>query len=128
MVLYPAGWRFALAKLRVLLIYPRFARAHLLNYQYMAPFFPGKRAVMPPTGLLLVGGLFLERGWEVRLVDEHLDEVTTADYEWADVVCVSGMHQQRARMTALMEEANRHGKVTVIGGSSVSICPEYYPM
>jgi radical SAM superfamily enzyme YgiQ (UPF0313 family) len=115
-------------KRRALLVYPRFARAHLLNYQYMAPFFPGKVAVMPPTGLLLVGGLFLDADWDVKLIDEHVHVVTPEDYDWADVVCVSGMHQQRARMCAILDEGNKRGKITVVGGSSVSICPEYYPM
>ena len=43
------------------------------------------------------------------------------------MVGLSGMHQQRGRLVALIEEANRRGKLTVVGGSSVNICPEYYP-
>lgn len=112
---------------RILLIYPRFARSHLLNYEFMAPFFPGKRGVMPPTGLLLIAALFEDEGWEVRIHDENVDPVDAAAIEWADVVGLSGMHQQRPRLTALIDECNRRGKLTLVGGSSVSICPEYYP-
>jgi radical SAM superfamily enzyme YgiQ (UPF0313 family) len=112
---------------RILLIYPRFARSHLLNYEFMAPFFPGKRGVMPPTGLLLIAALFEEDGWEVRIHDENVDPVDPAVIDWADVVGLSGMHQQRPRLTALIDECNGRGKLTLVGGSSVSICPEYYP-
>ncbi len=35
----------------VLLVYPRFMPNHILNYEYLMPFYPGKLAVMPPLGL-----------------------------------------------------------------------------
>jgi hypothetical protein len=111
-------------KRRALLIYPRFTKSHLLNYEFMAPFYPGKRGVMPPTGLLLVASLFEGDGWEVRIADENVAPVSPEAIEWAEVVCLSGMHQQRARMSALIDECNRRGKITVVGGSSVNICPE----
>jgi radical SAM superfamily enzyme YgiQ (UPF0313 family) len=112
---------------KILLLYPRFPRSHLLNYKFMMPFLPGKRAVMPPLGLLLMGALFQREGFEVRLVDENVHPVTDADFAWADIVGLSGMHQQRTRLTELLETANSLGKITVVGGSSANICPEYYP-
>jgi len=113
-------------KRRALLIYPRFAKSHLLNYEFMMEFFPGKNGVMPPTGLLMIGALFENDGWEVRIVDENVEPVTPEQIEWAELVGLSGMHQQRPRLTELIDECNRRGKLTVVGGSSVSICPEYY--
>src|SRR5262249_2511032 len=109
------------------LVYPHFSKSHLLNYEFMAPFYPGKRGVMPPTGLLVIGAIFEKDGWEVRIHDENIEPLTAAHLEWSKVVGLSGMHQQRARIGQLLEMCNRAGKLTVLGGSSANICPEYYP-
>ena len=112
---------------RILLIYPRFVKSHLLNYEFMAPFMPGKRGVMPPTGLMVVAALFEKEGWEVRIHDENIEPVPPALYDWADVIGLSGMHQQREKIVEHIEIGNARNKLTVVGGSSVNICPEYYP-
>ena len=49
------------------------------------------------------------------------------DFAWADAVFVSGMHIQRRRMEDICERAHAFGKVAVLGGPSVSACPELYP-
>jgi hypothetical protein len=40
-------------------------------------------------------------------------------------VFVSGMHIQRRAINGINERAHRHGKATVLGGPSVSGCPEH---
>ena len=35
---------------RILLVYPRFPAFHVVSFQPMVPFYPGRRAVMPPLG------------------------------------------------------------------------------
>jgi radical SAM superfamily enzyme YgiQ (UPF0313 family) len=112
---------------RVLFIYPRFVKSHLLNYEFMAPFLPGKRGVMPPTGLMTIAAVFEGAGWEVKIHDENIDPVPPELYDWADVVGLSGMHQQRGKIVEHVDIANARGKITIVGGSSVNICPEYYP-
>jgi radical SAM superfamily enzyme YgiQ (UPF0313 family) len=52
---------------------------------------------------------------------------TDADFTWADAVFVSGMHVQREAINEIGERAHAHGKVTALGGPSVSSCPEHYP-
>ncbi|MCA9622212.1 MAG: radical SAM protein, partial [Myxococcales bacterium] len=111
---------------RMLMVYPRFARNLFLNFEYMLPFIPGKKAVIPSLGLLAFAGRVRD-DWDLRLVDEHVREVTDDDLAWADVVAVSGMHPQRARIEAIVDRANAAGCVSLVGGPSVSICPEYYP-
>ena len=112
---------------RALLVYPHFGRNNLLNYENMTPFYPGKRAVMPPLGLLTLAGLLLQRGWQVRLVDENVRTLDPDDLQWAQVVFFSGMHPQKARLTYLLDKANACGRLTIVGGPSANICPEYYP-
>jgi radical SAM superfamily enzyme YgiQ (UPF0313 family) len=113
-------------KRRILLVYPRFARNNLLNYEYSAGFYFGKRAVMPPLGLLVIGAL-LRKDHDVRMVDENVRPLARSDLLWADVIALSAMHPQRNRVDEIIAEANQLGRITILGGPSVNICPEYYP-
>src|SRR6185503_18647117 len=94
--------------------------------QHAYEFFGGRvRAFMPPQGLLVVAAYLPER-WLVRFVDENSQAATAADFEWADAVFVSGMHIQRAQIHDIIARAHAHGRVVIVGGPSVSGCPEYY--
>jgi len=115
-------------KRRILLVYPRFTRTSLFGFHHLAKLMPGKRAVMPSLGLITFGALLDRSEWDVRLADENVRPLRKGELAWADVVALSGMHMQRERLTELLCEAGDLGKVTVVGGPSVSICPEYYPM
>lgn len=81
---------------------------------------------MPPQGILVVAA-YLPEAWEVRFVDENVRPCTRKDYQWADVVITSGMHIQRERINNINRLAHQAGKITLVGGPSVSGCPEYYP-
>jgi radical SAM superfamily enzyme YgiQ (UPF0313 family) len=88
--------------------------------------FVGVKAFMPPQGILVVAN-YLPSHWNVRFVDENVRRASSADFIWADVVFVSGMHIQRPQIGDINHRAHLHDKVTVLGGPSVSGCPEYYP-
>lgn len=111
---------------RVLLVYPRSSRHVLLSFEHMLPYFPGRRALMPPLGLMVFGAS-LPSSWPARLVDENVRLLSRGDLEWADVVAVSGMHPQRARIVEIVRQANSLGKLTIVGGPSASVAPDYYP-
>lgn len=111
---------------RILCVYPAYARS-FGTFQYAYSFFGRRvRAFMPPQGLLAVAA-YLPEAWEVRFVDENSRAATRDDFEWADVVFVSGMHIQRAQIRDIIARAHAHGCPVAIGGPSVSGCPEYYP-
>jgi hopanoid C-2 methylase len=111
---------------RVLCVFPRYARS-FGTFQHAYPLFGGRvRAFMPPQGLLVIAS-YLPEAWDVRFVDENARPVTEADFRWADVVFTSGMHIQRAEIHDITERAHHHGRPVVLGGPSVSACPEYYP-
>src|SRR5215472_2042226 len=109
---------------RVLLVFPRYAKSFGTFDHSFALL--GVRACMPPQGILLIAAL-LPRDWEIRFVDENVRPLTREALEWAEVVFISGMHIQRARINHLNERAHRAGKITVLGGPSVSSAPEFYP-
>ena len=81
---------------------------------------------MPPQGLLVIAA-YLPASWVVRFVDENSQRATEADLRWADVVLTSGMHIQRPHIQDLTRRAHALDRPVVVGGPSVSGCPEYYP-
>lgn len=84
------------------------------------------RAFMPPQGLLLIAAYMPER-WQVRFIDENIERASRADFDWAEVVLVSGMHVQAPQIRDIHRRAKAAGKVMVLGGPSVSASPEMYP-
>ncbi len=81
---------------------------------------------MPPQGILVITS-YMPESWDIRFVDENFRPATAREFEWADAVFVSGMHIQRAQINDINRRAHARGKVTALGGPSVSGCPEYYP-
>jgi radical SAM superfamily enzyme YgiQ (UPF0313 family) len=110
---------------RVLCVFPRYAPS-FGSFEFSYPLTDGVRAFMPPQGLLVIAAA-LPPSWHVRFIDENLSPATHDDFAWADVVFVSGMHVQRRQMDDIRRRAHALDKVTVLGGSSVSACPEHYP-
>ena len=110
---------------RILCIFPRYALS-FGTFQHAYELMDGVRAFMPPQGLLVIAA-YLPAAWEVRVVDENVRPAASADFAWADTVFVSGMHVQREAIVALGRRARGLGRVSVLGGPSVSSCPEHYP-
>ena len=110
---------------RILCIFPKYSRS-FGTFHHAYPLMGNVKAFMPPQGILIVAS-YLPEEWEVRFVDENVRSAKRADYQWADVVIVSGMHIQRPQINQINELAHQAGKITVVGGPSVSGCPEYYP-
>jgi hopanoid C-2 methylase len=110
---------------RVLCVFPRYAPS-FGSFEFSYPLTDGVHAFMPPQGLLVIAAV-LPPSWSVRFVDENLSAATPEDFEWAEVVFVSGMHVQRPQMEDIRKRALALDRVVVLGGSSVSACPEYYP-
>src|SRR3954453_18460727 len=106
---------------RVLCVFPAYAPSfgtfsHALR-------LVGAKAFMPPQGLLLIAS-YLPESWQIRFIDENMSRARRSDFEWADVVFVSGMHIQAAQIHDLRARAKAAGKVTVLGGPSVSAAPD----
>jgi radical SAM superfamily enzyme YgiQ (UPF0313 family) len=110
---------------RVLCVFPKYTRSFgTMHHAYK--LMHGVKAFMPPQGILVTAA-YLPKEWEVRFVDENLKPAKDSDYRWADVVLMSGMHVQREFICQINDRAHSFGKLTVLGGPSVSGCPEWYP-
>jgi hopanoid C-2 methylase len=110
---------------RILCVFPRYAPS-FGTFHHAYGLMDGVRAFMPPQGILVVAA-YLPREWEVRLVDENVRPVSKDELGWADAVFVSGMHVQKGEINSLVRRVRALGKLTVLGGSSVSASPEQYP-
>jgi radical SAM superfamily enzyme YgiQ (UPF0313 family) len=110
---------------RILCVFPAYAPS-FGTFSHAYHLFGRVRAFMPPQGLLLIAAYMPEQ-WPVRFVDENIRPASAADIGWADVVFVSGMHIQAPQIHDIARRAKAAGKVTVLGGPSVSSAPEMYP-
>jgi hopanoid C-2 methylase len=96
------------------------------TFSHAYHLFGRVRAFMPPQGLLVIAA-YMPEGWEVRFVDENIRQATAAELAWADAVFVSGMHIQAPQIHDIARRAKAAGKVTALGGPSVSGAHEMYP-
>ncbi len=110
---------------KILCVNSRYTRT-FGTFHHAYQFFPDTVAFMPPQGLLTIVS-YLPKEWEVRFIDENVRIPTDEDYEWCDAVLASGMHVQRKHLANIADRAHQFGKIAVLGGPSVSACPEYYP-
>jgi len=110
---------------RILCVFPRYTSSFGM-FEHAYPLMDGVRALMPPQGLLVITAA-LPASWETRFVDENIERATSEDFAWADAVFVSGMHAQRRQIEDIRRRAHAAGRTAVLGGPSVSACPEYYP-
>jgi hopanoid C-2 methylase len=109
---------------RVLCVFPAYAPAFgTFSHAFR---LVGVKAFMPPQGLLLIAS-YLPQQWQVRFIDENMARARPTDFAWADAVFVTGMHIQAEQIRDIAARARAAGKVTALGGPSVSAAPEQYP-
>ena len=99
--------------MNILLVYPEFPET-FWSFRHALSFI-GKKAVMPPLGLLTVAAMLPEE-WTPRLVDMNVQRLTRRDLEWADYVFISAMVAQRASVVEVLERCAEAGVPTVAGG------------
>jgi radical SAM superfamily enzyme YgiQ (UPF0313 family) len=109
---------------RILCIFPTYAPSFgTFSHAFR---LVGAKAFMPSQGLLLIAN-YLPVDWQVRFVDENIAPATSDDLRWADAVFITGMHIQTAQIRDIHRRAVIAGKITILGGPSVSAAPESYP-
>ncbi|MBI5251606.1 MAG: B12-binding domain-containing radical SAM protein [Desulfomonile tiedjei] len=81
------------------------------------------KALMPPLGLLTVASL-LPTEWEIRLIDLNARGLSEKDWEWSDMVMISGMVVQSEGMLELCRQAKQRDKTVVVGGPYVTSVPD----
>jgi radical SAM superfamily enzyme YgiQ (UPF0313 family) len=108
----------------VLLVYPRFDLPSFWSLTTTCQI-AGKRRMEPPLGLITVAAL-LPKQWKFRLIDRNAEEVTDADFAWADMVMTGGMIPQRMDTLRVIELSRDHGRPVVVGGPDITSSPHIY--
>ncbi|NEO88610.1 MAG: B12-binding domain-containing radical SAM protein, partial [Spirulina sp. SIO3F2] len=106
--------------MRALLIYPLFPKS-FWSFEKAVNLI-GRKAFVPPLGLITAAAI-LPQDWEFRLVDRAVSEITEADWDWAEIVILSGMIVQKPDMLAQIREAKRRGKKVAVGGPYATSTP-----
>ncbi len=83
----------------------------------------GKKATLPPLGLLTVAAL-LPSQWQLEVVDREFEQVKESQWTEADLVFITGMTVQYEDIIKTIREAHQRGKKVVIGGAWVYHYPE----
>ncbi len=99
--------------MKVLMINPDFPQSYWSFPEQLK--FQTANTMLPPLGLLTVAAL-LPKNWDIRLVDLAAQPTSDIDWEWADLVMLSGMLIQQNGLLDLIKEAKRRGKTVVTGG------------
>jgi radical SAM superfamily enzyme YgiQ (UPF0313 family) len=120
-----SGRDATLVRRKILCVFPRYAPS-FGTFEHAYALTGRIRAFMPPQGLLVIAAA-MPATWKVRFIDENMEPARADDFAWADAVLVSGMHIQRVQMEDIRRRAHAMDKITVLGGPSVSACPELYP-
>jgi radical SAM superfamily enzyme YgiQ (UPF0313 family) len=110
--------------MKVLLLYPEFPDT-FWSFKHALKFI-GKKASLPPLGLLTVAAL-LPVEWSKRLVDVNVRKLRAQDLAWADVVFISGMIAQRDSARELIARCRAAGRTIVAGGPLFTLGHEEFP-
>jgi radical SAM superfamily enzyme YgiQ (UPF0313 family) len=110
--------------MKILLVYPEFPDT-FWSFKHALKFVQ-KKAGAPPLGLLTVAAM-LPSGWEKRLVDLNVVNLTEKDLAWADFVFISAMVVQRSSAHALIARCKQVGVKVVAGGPLFTIEHEKFP-
>ena len=99
--------------MKVLLLYPLFPKSFWSFEKTLQ--LVGRRAMLPPLGLVTVAAI-LPQEWEFRLRDRNIEDVPEEDWNWADLVILSGMIVQKPDLLDQLREAKRRGVPVAVGG------------
>lgn len=98
----------------ILLVYPKFPLSYW-GFQF-AMDFVGRKAFMPPLGLITVAGMFPRAPYTLRVVDMNVETLTDAHLSWADMVMTSTMIVQKESLYDVVRRCNAKGIPVIAGG------------
>jgi radical SAM superfamily enzyme YgiQ (UPF0313 family) len=99
--------------MKALLLYPSFPQT-FWSFNRVNGML-GKKALQAPLGMLTLASL-LPKEWDLRLINRQYQQVSSRDWDEAELVLVSGMLVQHGRILELIREAKKRGKTVAVGG------------
>ena len=110
--------------MKVLLVYPQYPDT-FWGFRHALRFI-GKKASLPPMGLLTVAAM-LPRQWELKLVDLNVASLKDEDILWADYVFISAMTVQKESAKKIVARCRQLARKIVAGGPLFTAGPEEFP-
>ncbi len=110
--------------MKVLLVYPQYPHT-FWSFSYALRFI-GKKAALPPMGLLTVASLLPEE-WELKLIDLNVAPLKCEDIKWADIVFIGAMSVQRVSVNAIIKKCRELNRKIVAGGPLFTSEKECFP-
>ena len=107
--------------MRTLFIYPLFPKT-FWSYEKILELV-NRKVLLPPLGLVTVAAL-LPQEWDMKLVDRNVREITEAEWDWAELVVISGMIVQKDDMAVQISKAKQRGLPVAVGGPFASSTPD----
>src|SRR5436190_244361 len=107
----------------IVLINPRFEVSYW-GLEHALPLV-GKRANLPVASLPLLAAL-TPPDHRVTLLDENVEPIDFDSVARADIIGITGMSVQRARMRYILTELKARGAFTVVGGPWVTVDEDYF--
>jgi radical SAM superfamily enzyme YgiQ (UPF0313 family) len=107
--------------MRVLLINPEFPSSFWSLQESCALL--GRKTLMAPLGLITLAAL-LPGDWEFRLADLNARRLRPDDWDWAELVMLTGMIVQSEGLLDLIREAKARRKTVVVGGPFATSVPQ----
>lgn len=104
---------------KILLVYPKFPPS-FWNFGYVK-HIGGFKATMAPLGLAILGAL-TPPDFDVEIIDENIEDI---DFDApCDLVALSAMAIQEARLFEIADEFRRRGRLVCMGGPICNVLPE----
>ena len=107
--------------MRTLFVYPEFPKT-FWSYEKILELV-NRKVLLPPLGMVTVAAL-IHQYWEMKLVDRNVREVTDEEWNWAELVIISGMIVQKDDMAVQISKANERGLPVAVGGPFASSTPD----
>ena len=107
--------------MNTLLVWPKFAPSFfsLTGVKELI----GKNTIYAPLGLVTIASI-LPQDWNFKIADCNVAPITEADWQWAEIIMVSGMITQRIDQGRIIEEAKQRNKMVAVGGPFATSMPD----
>jgi len=117
--------QMGLKRLSVALINPRF-EATYWGLDYALPLMPGDKRYWNVTGALPYLAALTPAHCQVTLIDENVEPIDFGALGAFDVVGVTGMNVQGARMREILKRLKALPCLVAVGGPYVSVAEEFF--
>lgn len=107
--------------LKVLLIYPQTPPSFFHYPEAMK--LTGCKAPTVPLGLITVAAL-LPEDWELRHVDLNVRSLKEHDWNWADIIMITGMVIHSSSVSDLIMQGKARDKTVMVGGPYATSMPD----